>query len=151
MKTNDSYDVILVGGGPASRILNKYLHKLRTGIRTVVIRDEDRIINHCGTPYIVEGEIPWEKGLIPEKLVTGFDTEILVDPLVGGDPANKEIELKSGRRLRYGTLVCATGTDQVVPPVPGADLAGVLKVRRTEDVQAAMEMLGDVKRAVVVG
>ena len=47
MNPNDFYDVILVGGGPASRILNKYLHKLRPGIRTVMIRDEERIINHC--------------------------------------------------------------------------------------------------------
>lgn len=151
MKPNDSYDVILVGGGPATRILNKYLHKLRPGIRTVMIRDEERIINHCGTPYIVEGEIPWDKGLIPDKMVTSFETEVMVDPLVGGDPANREIELQSGRRLRYETLVCATGTDQVVPPVPGADLAGVLKVRRTDDVQAAMNALGELEHAVVIG
>jgi hypothetical protein len=54
----DHYDVILVGGGPSSRILNKCLHIFQPDIRTLVIRDEERIVNHCGTPYIVEGVIP---------------------------------------------------------------------------------------------
>ncbi len=151
MATTESYDVILVGGGPSTRILNKYLHKLQPGIRTVVIRDEERIVNHCGTPYIVEGVIPWEKGLIKEELVTRFDTEIVVDPLVGGDPQAHEIELASGRRLRYGKLVLATGTDQVLPPIPGVELDGVLKVRRTEDVQRTLATLGEVRHVTVLG
>ena len=147
----DSYDVVLVGGGPSTRILNKFLHQLLLDVRTVVIRDENRIVNHCGTPYIVEGEIPWQKGLIPEKLVEQFDTEILVDPVVGGDPVAHEVELASGRVLRYRQLVFATGTDQITPPIPGFDLDGVLKVRRTVDVERAMQALSGVDDVVVLG
>jgi NADH dehydrogenase len=151
MNTVERYDVVLVGGGPATRLLNKSLHQLRPGLTTVVIRDEDRIVNHCGTPYIVEQTIPWERGLIPETLVTRFGTEILVDPLVGGDPDAHEITLRSGRRLRYGQLVLATGTDQTLPPIAGTDLDRVLKVRRTEDVQDTMARLGDIGHVTVIG
>ena len=151
MSGTEHYDVILVGGGPSTRILNKYLHKLQPGIRTVVIRDEDRIVNHCGTPYIVEGTIPWEKGLIREELVTRFDTEIVVDPVVGGDTAARTVELASGRRLAYDRLVLATGSDQVLPPIPGVELDGVLKVRRTDDVRRAMARLADVEHVTVLG
>lgn len=147
----ERFDIVIVGGGPASRIFNKYMHLLNPGIRTLVIRDEERIVNHCGTPYIVEGVIPWEKGLIAEELVTRFGTPILVDPVVGGDPAAHQVETRSGRRIGYGTLVLATGTDQVLPPIPGVELDRVLKVRRTEDLRATMERLGDVEHVTVLG
>ncbi len=151
MEIRDRYDVILVGGGPATRILNKYLHLLQPGIRTLVIRDEDRIVNHCGTPYIVEGKIEWERGLIAEELVTRFGTPILVDPVVGGDPEAKVVETASGRRIGYDRLVFATGTDQVLPEMPGIDSDRVLKVRRTEDLRATIARLRDARRAVVLG
>ncbi len=151
MEIADRYDVIVVGGGPATRIFNKYLHLLQPGIRTLVIRDEDRIVNHCGTPYIVEGKIEWERGLIAEELVTRFGTPILVDPVVGGDPEKKVVETASGRRIGYDKLVFATGTDQVLPPVPGIDSDRVLKVRRTDDLRRTMARIRDVERAVVLG
>ena len=151
MEIADHYDVILVGGGPATRILNKYLHVLQPGIRTLVIRDEERIVNHCGTPYIVEGRIEWERGLIAEELVTRFGTPILVDPVVGGDPRRKEVETASGRRIGYDRLVFATGTDQVLPPLPGIESDRVLKVRRTEDLRRTMARLRDAGSAVVLG
>ena len=147
----EQFDVILVGGGPASRILNKYLHLQQPGIRTAVIRDEERIVNHCGTPYIVEGVIPWEKGLIPEELVTRFDTPIITDPMVGGNPEKKWIETASGARYKYQLLVLATGTDQVLPDIPGTDLENVLKVRRTQDVMETMDRLLGLDRIVVLG
>ena len=147
----EKFDVVLVGGGPATRILNKYLHFLRPGIRTVVIRDEERIVNHCGTPYILEGTIPWERGLIPEELVTKFGTPIVVDPVTAGSPEEKYVECASGRRIGYETLVFATGTDQVAPPLPGIHRKGVLKVRRTEDLTASKEYLQNVDRVVILG
>ncbi len=147
----DTFDVVIVGGGPATRIFNKYLHFFRPEIRTVVIRDEERIVNHCGTPYILEGKIEWERGLISEDLVTRFGTPIVVDPVVGGSPEEKYVECASGRKIGYGTLVFATGTDQVLPPIPGIDLPGVLKVRRTEDLTASMKFLEPVEKVVVLG
>ncbi len=147
----NAYHTIIVGGGPASRILNKYLHIFQPEIDTLVIRDEDRIVNHCGTPYIVEGTIPWEKGLIAEKLVTQFGTPILVDPLVGGDPSAHFVRTASGRQISYRRLIFATGTDQFLPPIPGIDLDLVLKVRRTEDLVNAMEQLRRIQHITVLG
>lgn len=148
---DDYFDLIIVGGGPSSRILNKYLHLAKPEIRTLVIRDEERIVNHCGTPYIMEGEIPWEKGLISEQLVLKFDTPILVDPVIGGDAGRHLIHLASGKTLEYGRLVLATGTDQVLPPIPGIDLENVFKIRRTEDLRRSMKLLENLHHITILG
>jgi len=151
MNDDRFFDLIIVGGGPSSRILNKYLHLAKPEIRTLVIRDEERIVNHCGTPYIMEGEISWERGLISEDLVLKFDTPILVDPLVGGDPGQHLIHTVSGKELEYGKLVLATGTDQVLPKIPGIDLENVFKIRRTEDLKTSMGRLDELRHISILG
>lgn len=54
----DHYDTIIAGGEPATRIFNKYLHIPDHRTRTLVIRVEERIVSHCGTPYIVWASEP---------------------------------------------------------------------------------------------
>ncbi|NOY22039.1 MAG: FAD-dependent oxidoreductase [Acidobacteria bacterium] len=147
----EKFDVILVGGGPATRILNKHLHIYNPDISTAVFRSEERIVNHCGTPYIVEGEIPWEKGLINEKIVTQWGTPIIKEAVVGGNPKEKTIITESGRQYQYGKLVFATGTDQIIPPLEGRNLGNILKVRKTKDLQQATDLLHTLKRIVVLG
>lgn len=150
-ETMEQFDLILVGGGPSTRILNKYLHIYNPGVSTAVFRSEERIVNHCGTPYIVEGEIPWEKGLIDEKIVTRWGTPIIKEAVVDGNPKEKTITTESGKQYQYQKLVFATGTDQIIPPLEGRDLENILKVRKTEDVKKTMEILNTLKKVVVLG
>jgi len=145
------FDYILVGGGPSSRILNKYLHIFDKNVKVAVFRDEERIVNHCGTPYIVEGVIPWEKGLIKEELVTKFNTPIIVDKVVDGDTEKKFIITKSGKKYSYNKLVFATGTDQVIPNIKGNHLENILKVRKTQDVVKTIKQLENLQNIVVLG
>ncbi len=145
------YTYVIVGGGPASRILNRYLRLYVPSATTILLRDEERIVNHCGTPYIVEGIIPWKKGLIKEEIVTNFDTEIIVDKVIGGDPEKKYVLTESGKRFYYEKLIFATGTDQVIPPIKGSDLEGILKVRKTKDLLVSIDFLNSVKDVVVLG
>jgi len=147
----EHFDYILVGGGPASRILNKYLHIFNKSVKVAVFRDEDRIVNHCGTPYIVEGVIPWEKGLIKEELVTKFNTPIIKDPVVDGNPNEKTITTASGKKYSYDKLVFATGTDQIIPNIKGNNLKNILKVRKTDDVIETIKNLEKLNNIIVIG
>jgi len=147
----ERFDVILVGGGPASRILNKYIKMANKEIKTAVFRDEGRIVNHCGTPYIVEKVIPWEKGLIKEELVTRFGTPIIVDRVIDGNTEEKYVVTESGKKYGYGKLVFATGTDQFIPPIEGKDLKNILKIRKTKDVKESIKLLETINDIVVLG
>ncbi len=145
------FDYTIVGGGPASRILNKYIHFFNKNAKTAIIREEEKIVNHCGTPYIVEGEIPWEKGLIKEEIVTKWGTPIIVDKVMDGNPEEKYVLTESGEKYFYDKLVFATGTDQIIPDIPGKDLKNILKVRKTVDVKKTMETLKRINNVVVLG
>ncbi len=147
----ERFDYLIVGGGPASRILNKYIHFFHNGVKTAIIREEEKIVNHCGTPYIVEGEIPWEKGLIKEEIVTRWGTPIIIDRVVDGNPKEKYVVCESGKKYGYEKLIFATGTDQIIPDIEGKDLKNILKVRKTVDLKETIKALENLKKIVVLG
>ncbi|EYT63077.1 nitrite reductase [Dietzia sp. UCD-THP] len=75
-------------------------------------------------------------------LVTGIDREA------------REVELTSGERIAYDTLVLATGSRAFVPPVPGHDLPGCHVYRTLDDldgIRAAAERAGPGSHGVVIG
>ena len=56
--------------------------------------------------------------------------------VVGVDPDARTVELASGHRLEYGTLVWAAGGEARRLSCPGADLAGVHAIRHRADTDA---------------
>jgi NADPH-dependent 2,4-dienoyl-CoA reductase/sulfur reductase-like enzyme/rhodanese-related sulfurtransferase len=62
------------------------------------------------------------------------------------------LDLESGEsgRLPYDKLILATGADPVVPPIPGADLGRVLRLKQLEDADRFHELLEGGARPEVV-
>ena len=56
-----------------------------------------------------------------------------------------------GDEVAYGTLVIATGSRNVRPPLPGIDLPGVLQLRTVDDANQLADRARTADRAVVVG
>ncbi|MDV8001029.1 nitrite reductase large subunit NirB [Rhodococcus sp. IEGM 1408] len=70
------------------------------------------------------------------------------------DSAAQCVELDSGERISYDTLVLATGSRAFVPPVPGHDLPGCHVYRTLDDLDAvrdAAERAGSGAHGVVIG
>jgi nitrite reductase (NADH) large subunit len=61
------------------------------------------------------------------------------------------VELASGRRVAFSRAVLATGSNPIRPPLPGADLAGVLTFRDLADIAAMRRLAARGGRAVVIG
>ncbi|MCJ8143417.1 FAD-dependent oxidoreductase [Ancylobacter sp. A5.8] len=67
------------------------------------------------------------------------------------EPGPRRVVTPDGRIFGYDRLVLATGSSPVSPPLPGADLPGVVNFRNVEDVAAMLDRAGEGRRAVVIG
>jgi nitrite reductase (NADH) large subunit len=75
----------------------------------------------------------------------------LGDAAVKLDASAKTLTTASGRATGYDTLVLATGSRPVVPPVAGLDLPGVCAFRNIADLELMRDASRHGGRAVVVG
>ncbi|MGV9776191.1 FAD-dependent oxidoreductase [Streptosporangium sp. NPDC003464] len=76
-------------------------------------------------------------------------TALLGVEVTAVDRDTQAVLTADGRREPYDVLVLATGSDAVVPPVPGA--ARATAFRTMDDCQAILAAAGTAQRAVVVG
>jgi 3-phenylpropionate/trans-cinnamate dioxygenase ferredoxin reductase subunit len=76
---------------------------------------------------------------------------LTTDPAVRIDPAAHESRLKSGRVLRHGTLLLATGSEPQSIPIEGARLPHVHRLRTLADSNAIIAASKRAKRCVVIG
>ncbi|MBI2527384.1 MAG: FAD-dependent oxidoreductase [Candidatus Rokubacteria bacterium] len=67
------------------------------------------------------------------------------------DAGRKLVTLEGGKQVAYDRLLVATGGRNRTPPVPGADLEGVLQLRTVEDCERIRAAARPACRAVVVG
>ncbi len=64
---------------------------------------------------------------------------------------SKRVLTSDGRAFEYDRLLLATGSDPVMLPLPGHDLAGVIGFRDIQDVDAMVKAANTYKNAVVIG
>jgi 3-phenylpropionate/trans-cinnamate dioxygenase ferredoxin reductase subunit len=67
------------------------------------------------------------------------------------DPVGHEVTLADAGRLGYAKLLLTTGSSPRRLPVPGADLDGVLYLRRLADSDRIKESFGSASRVAVIG
>jgi NAD(P)H-dependent nitrite reductase small subunit len=73
------------------------------------------------------------------------------DPIVEVDRKRRIVRSRSGVVAPYDRLLMATGSDPIMLPLPGKELAGVVTFRDLDDVNRMLERSGDGRRAVVIG
>ena len=88
----------------------------------------------------------------PEDWYSSHDVELILGTRVtDADGSAHEITLADGRQLIYSKLVLATGSSPRELTVPGADLEGLLYLRRVEDSEQIRDTLGSASRIAVIG
>ena len=116
-----------------------------------------------------ETERPYERPPLSKEYLLGkADRDVLyVHPLTwyaehgvdlrlgvrvtGIDPAAHEVTLDDGSRAGYAKLLLATGSSPRRLPVPGADLGGVLYLRRAADSDRIKAAFQTASRVAVIG
>jgi nitrite reductase (NADH) large subunit len=146
--------VVIVGGGIAGQAVCEALreHGAQTPITLV-----------CAEP-----RLPYDRVRLSEILVSGASTETLAlrppewfeDQRIGVLVGRRVVAVRSDERfvvlddggvLPYRALVLATGSNPLMPPIPGIDLPHVHPFRGPEDCEAIRRAAGSAERAAVIG
>jgi nitrite reductase (NADH) large subunit len=146
--------VVVVGGGIAGLAVCEALRE----------RDADTPVTLvCGEP-----RLPYDRVRLSEILVSGASPETLqlrpvewyedhrVGLLLGRRvaavrPDERVVELEDGAVLPYAALVLATGSNALLPPIPGIEHDHVHPFRGPEDCETIRAAAAGARRAAVIG
>ncbi len=134
--------LVILGGVAAGTKAASRARRLDPELEITVYQEEpEPSISECGLPYLLSGVVDKRENLIartPEKFADQ-NIEVLVRHRVEGlDATGKTLsvrDLRAGEAFddTYDRLIVATGARAVLPPIPGADLEGVFKLRFLTD------------------
>ncbi len=153
---------VLVIGGDAAGMSAAATAKRRGGDDLEVVVVERGLwtsYSACGIPYWIAGQVDGPDALVArtpeEHRERGIDVRTGTTA-TALDLASREVTVRADEgdeRIGFDHLVLATGAEPVVPPVPGADAAGVHGVQTLDDGCRLLDSLGrsGVEKAVVVG
>ncbi len=145
---------MVVGGGIAGQAFCEALRKRDAGVAITLV---------CGEP-----RLPYDRVNLSTLLVSGAAPETLqlrpaewyednaIDVRLGErvqwlHPDAGACELSSGEQLDFRWAVLATGSDPLMPPIPGIDLPGVYPFRGPEDCVAIATAAQQARHAAVIG
>jgi len=134
--------LVILGGVAAGTKAASRARRLNPELEITVYQEEpEPSISECGLPYFLSGVVRKREVLIartPEQFAER-DIEVLVRHRVERiDAAGKKLsvrDLRTGEAFddTYDRLIIATGARAVLPPIPGAELEGVFKLRFLTD------------------
>lgn len=108
------------------------------------------------TTYYVKGAIPYE-AMFPfgslEDIVQRLDLRFQNKPVTGLDAATRTLRFADGSQASYDNILLSTGASALVPPLPGMDLPGVVKMRTADDAVKLKTILdkGQTRSVLVIG
>ena len=119
---------VILGAGPAGVIAAETIRKQAPLDAITLIGDEpEPSYSRMAIPYLLMGNID-EAGTYLRKSPTHFadlHIKVVQDRVRTVDAAGKTLTLKSGDSLGFDTLLIATGSHPVRPPIPGIESDGV--------------------------
>jgi NADPH-dependent 2,4-dienoyl-CoA reductase/sulfur reductase-like enzyme len=154
--------LVILGGVAAGTKAASRARRLEPEMEITVYQEEpEPSISECGLPYLLSGVVEERDDLVartPEKFAEK-DIDVLVCHRVERiDATGKNLSvlnLKTGQAFEdaYDRLVIATGARAVLPPIPGAELEGVFKLRFLTDSDEIGRYIEEQspKKATIVG
>jgi len=143
--------VVVIGGGPAGRLIVHALHKSAEKFDVTLIKDEEINANRCAVPYGIVDKKPVDKYCISNDLVTDYGAKLVIDYVESIDKEAQSVTTTKGRKFSYDHLVLATGSQPIIPPIPNIGLKNIVNVRSKSDMEQMRDFAKNHKKCVVVG
>lgn len=145
-------DVVVIGGSaagiPAAITANRHYPDKSI----LLVRKEGKVLIPCGIPYIFGTVGKPENNLIPDNLLEKNNIELLVDDVEEIQPDKKSILTENNGQIFYDRLILATGSEAIVPPIPGISKENVFQIRKDVSyLNSLLGKLGNVKDLVILG
>jgi len=151
MKT---YDVIIIGGGPAAIVTGITVKKFFKEKSVLMIKEEADELVPCGIPYIFHllGNDAEKDKMAPKPFVD-LGGEVIIDSAIKVDKSMKTVLVKSGEEFCYDKLVFATGSQPVIPTfIPGYNLHNVFYIKKNYTyINELASKINEFKNVVIVG
>ncbi|MFO1263293.1 MAG: FAD-dependent oxidoreductase [Rhodoferax sp.] len=145
---------LILGAGPAGVIAAETLRKHAPTDSITLVGDEpEPPYSRMAIPYLLMGNIG-ESGTYLRKRATHYDDlriNRVVAPVKSVDTATKKIVFADGRAIAFDTLLVATGSHPVHPPIPGIDSPGVHTCWTLRDARAIAQRATKGARVLQLG
>jgi len=125
----DRYDITVIGEEPWGNYNRIMLSPVLSGEKSFT-----EIMLHSADWYA-------EKGI---RFIAG-------DAAISIDRSRKQVHTEKGEIVAYDRLILATGSKPFIPPIPGAELEGVISFRDIQDVNRMLDYCKTKQNAVVIG
>ncbi|WP_462280029.1 FAD-dependent oxidoreductase [Salinivirga cyanobacteriivorans] len=149
----NTYDVIILGKGPAGIIAGVTAKKQNPDKSILMIGEEDKGLVPCGIPYVFHRLDDVSKNAMGPKPFLDAGGEVIVDKAVGVDLDARKVKVTSGAEFGFERLVFATGSEPVVPKfINGYDLKGVFYVKKSyQYIEHLKAKANEAKNIVIIG
>ena len=145
---------VILGAGPAGVIAAETIRKLSASDSITIIGDEpEPAYSRMAIPYLLMGNID-EAGTYLRKSPTHFEDlkiQVRVAHVKHVQADTKTVELDGGESIRFDTLLVATGSRPVTPPVPGIKSEGVHRCWTLADARAIAALAQPGARVLQLG
>jgi nitrite reductase (NADH) large subunit len=155
MNKNNKLKLVCVGNGMAGMRTLEELLRLAPELYDITVFGAEPYPNY--NRILLSPVLAGERTL-PEIVLNDLDwyeshniTLHLGKKITGIDRVRRVVRAEDGSEAPYDRLLLATGSNPILPPIPGMQLPGVLTYRDIADTEGMIEAATRYKNAVVIG
>jgi len=143
MKT---YDVVVIGASAAGITAAITARRHYPEKSVFLIRKEKLVPIPCGIPYAFGIVGTPDKNLVPaDDILRQNNIEAMIDEVIDINRGDQSVLTAGGESVGYRKLVLATGSEPIIPPIPGTDKKNIFAIRK--DVAYLHEIIAHMERA----